>query len=114
MSAIATTAKQAADLGLSEREMTSLRSIFGAFPEIKLVYIYGSRAKGHYKAGSDIDLAIMEPATDLRLRSKIQSLFDDSPLPMRVDLVDFQSLESESLKAHIARVGLPIYKAESC
>lgn len=46
-------------------------------------------------------------------RSKIQSLFDDSPLPMRVDLEDFQSLESESLKAHIARVGLPIYKTES-
>ncbi len=113
MSAAAAIAEQAARFGLNERELATLRSILGTIPEIKLVYVYGSRAKGNHKAGSDIDLAIMEPATDLRLRSKIQSLFDESHLPMRVDLVDFQSLESDSLKAHIARVGLPIYKAES-
>ena len=113
MNAAAAKAGQTVDLGLNERELASVRSILREFPEIKLVYVYGSRAKGNYKAGSDIDLAIMEPPTDLRLRSKIQSLFNDSPLPMRVDLVDFHSLESDSLKAHILRVGLPIYKAES-
>lgn len=113
MNAAAILVGQAADFGLNARELATVQNTFSAFPEIKLVYVYGSRAKGSYKAGSDIDLAIMEPATDLLLRSKIQSLFDDSHLPMRVDLVDFQSLESDSLKAHIVRVGRPIYKAES-
>lgn len=113
MNVAATLSRQAADFGLSERELTTVRSILGAFPEVKLVYVYGSRAKGGYKAGSDIDLAIMEPATDLLLRSKIQSLFDDSHLPMRVDLVDFQSLESATLKSHILRVGQCIYQVKS-
>jgi predicted nucleotidyltransferase len=105
-------ALKAAEFGLTERELTTLQGVFSNFPEVKLVYVYGSRAKGNFKSGSDIDLAIMEPATDLRLLSKIQSMFDDSHLPMRVDLVDFQSLESHSLKAHILRVGRCIYRTD--
>lgn len=112
MSSAPTLASQAADFGLSERELATVQGIFSNFPVINRVYVYGSRAKGDFKAGSDIDLAIMEPATDLLLRSKIQSMFDDSHLPMRVDLVDFQSLESDSLKSHILRVGRCIYQAD--
>ncbi|MDP2189298.1 MAG: nucleotidyltransferase domain-containing protein [Sphingobacteriaceae bacterium] len=112
MSSAPTLALQAADFGLSERELKTVQGVFSNFPEVKLVYVYGSRAKGNFKSGSDIDLAILEPATDLRLRSKLQSLFDDSHLPMRVDLVDFQSLESDSLKSHIMRVGRCIYQAD--
>jgi len=111
MSSAPTLALKASDFGLNERELATVQGIFSNFPEVKLVYVYGSRAKGNFKLGSDIDLAIMEPASDLRLRSKLQSLFDDSHLPMRVDLVDFQSLESDSLKAHILRVGRCIYRA---
>lgn len=112
MSSTPTLASQAADFGLSERELATVQGIFSNFPVVKRVYVYGSRAKGDFKAGSDIDLAIMEPATDLRSRSKIQSMFDDSHLPMRVDLVDFQSLESDSLKSHILRVGRCIYRTD--
>lgn len=99
--------------GLNPREMATLRRILKGFPEIKRVCIYGSRALGNYRTGSDIDLAIMEPATDLRQLNSIQSAFDESHLPMRVDLVDFHGLSNQALREHIVRAGMLIYGDEN-
>ena len=44
--------------GLSDQVITKIIDVFTKFPEVKEVILYGSRAKGNYKRGSDIDLAI--------------------------------------------------------
>lgn len=46
------------EFGLSEKTLMRIRSFLKAFPEIEEVKIYGSRAMGNYKRGSDIDLAV--------------------------------------------------------
>jgi len=48
--------------GLSDSILGDLRRVFSAYPEIEQVLIFGSRAKGAFKDGSDIDLAVIASA----------------------------------------------------
>ena len=47
--------------GLSERVTDVLRAEVRRFPEVRVVYLYGSRARGDYNPQSDIDVAIDAP-----------------------------------------------------
>jgi len=96
--------------GLSERDMATIQNIFENYPLVCLVLIFGSRAKGNYKSGSDIDLAIMnESLTDKEI-VKLKSDFEESNLPYTVDLVNYISLKHLDLKNHIDRVGQTLYQ----
>ncbi len=95
--------------GLSDRGMKTLQDIFKKYPDVKNVFVFGSRAKGTYKQGSDIDLAIMnEGVQDMFIR-KMKSDFEDSSLPYVVDLVNYPTLKHPELKNHIDRVGVPLF-----
>ena len=45
--------------GLTESTTAQIRDVFSKHPEIDQVILYGSRAKGNYKPGSDIDLTLI-------------------------------------------------------
>ncbi|MBS0626813.1 MAG: nucleotidyltransferase domain-containing protein, partial [Verrucomicrobia bacterium] len=44
--------------GLNELTIQKITDVFTKFPSIEKVVLYGSRAKGNYKNGSDIDLCL--------------------------------------------------------
>ncbi|MEJ7681172.1 MAG: nucleotidyltransferase domain-containing protein [Segetibacter sp.] len=46
------------EFGLSDNEISKINEIFSAFPEIEKVIVFGSRAKGNFRAGSDIDMTL--------------------------------------------------------
>ena len=94
--------------GLSEKDRNIIFSILKKFIEIRSVKIFGSRAKGNFRKGNDIDLAIMDPIED-RILGKIQSEFEDSNLPYRADILCYPSLKHQELKEHIDRVGKIFY-----
>ncbi len=97
--------------GLTERDRRTLTGIFQKYPEVKSVYLFGSRAKGTHKQGSDIDLAVMnEGVSDKTLRA-MKADFEESSLPYHVDITCLATLEHKELKAHISRVGIAIYTA---
>jgi len=99
--------------GLSDRTLDTLKVIFGKYSGIKQVVLYGSRAKGKYRKGSDIDLSLKtEDAfthTDLL---HISGDFDDSDIPYFVDVLIYDKLSNPDLKAHIDRVGQVLYPAQ--
>ncbi|UWZ79775.1 nucleotidyltransferase domain-containing protein [Geoalkalibacter halelectricus] len=64
--------------GLTARDMQTLREIFDQYPEVKTVVVFGSRAKGTFAAGSDIDLAIMDRLKSEDVIRRIKSALDDS------------------------------------
>lgn len=104
---------KAADLashGLSERDMRTITGILRKYPDVRQVCLFGSRAKGTFHAGSDIDLAIMNTGVQESTVRRLQSDFEESSLPWFVDIVDFPSLTHEGLKDHIRRVGVVIYE----
>jgi len=96
--------------GLSDKTLGTLDSIFRKYPGIKECILYGSRAKGNYRAGSDIDLSLKTGDdfgfTDLL---RIAGDFDDSDMPYFVDISIYGDISNPELKAHIDRVGKVLY-----
>jgi predicted nucleotidyltransferase len=98
------------EFGLKEFDLEYIIKKISEFSEIEKAVIFGSRAKGNYKPGSDIDIAIMGEKINFDVLSKLHSILEDEgPLPYLFDIVDYTHLEHEDLKSHIDRVGKVIY-----
>ena len=93
--------------GLSERTIKELLEYFKTKSEIEKVVVYGSRAKGTYKNGSDIDFAIWSDEDNI---SKIATELDELPLPYMFDVTDYKILTHENLKKSIDIDGIIFYK----
>jgi len=98
--------------GLSNKTLNNLNLIFHKYHGIKQVVLYGSRAKGNFRTGSDIDLTLK---TDNNFSHNdllhIANDFDDSSLPYFVDVSIYEKLSNPDLKAHIDRIGKVLYSA---
>ncbi len=96
--------------GLPPQNLQQILDLFKKYPVIERVLIFGSRALGKERPGSDIDLALFgKEDIKLDLIHKIQTDYDKLYLPWKLDLVVFSSIENLSLKDHIQRVGKEIY-----
>lgn len=98
--------------GLPPAALAKLGTVFARHPAIDSVLIYGSRAKGNYRAGSDIDLTIKGDEISFAELMQIENEIDDLMLPYTVDLSQYRQLGSSDLIAHIDRVGVAIYRKE--
>ena len=96
--------------GLSEKTVSSIQGVFTKHPEIKQAILYGSRAKGNYRNGSDIDLVLVGPALDLSQLFKIELELDDLMLPYKIDLSAYHKIENTELIGHIDRVGVVFFE----
>ena len=96
--------------GLPESAIARICAVFAAHPEIEKAVLYGSRAKGNFKPGSDIDLTLYGAGlTDSLLLDLLVEL-DDLLLPWMIDLSLFASLNHPALQEHIERVGEVFYQ----
>lgn len=95
--------------GIGQKNINRLNSVFAARPSIRRVVLYGSRAKGNFRAGSDIDLCLDAPNLSLQALLAIDTEIDDLLMPWKVDLVHQQKLDSLALLENIQRVGVQIY-----
>ncbi|MBD3750003.1 MAG: nucleotidyltransferase domain-containing protein [Sphingobacteriales bacterium] len=98
------------DFGLKSVDLDRIKEVFDQFPQIEEVIIYGSRAKGNYRAASDIDLTLLGKNIDLVLLNRLSSKLDDLLLPYLFDLSSYQKLDNPELIDHIKRVGKSFYK----
>ena len=98
--------------GLKQDTINQINQIFSTYPEISKAIIYGSRAKGNYKPGSDIDLTLVGDNINHHQLLEILNTIDDLLLPYFFDLSIFNSLNNPNLIEHIERVGITFYKRE--
>ena len=98
------------EFGLNQETIDKINSVFQKHPEIEKVIIYGSRAKGNYRAGSDIDFTLMGNDLEYNIAGRVNSEIDDLNTPYLFDISIFGKLDSSSLKEHISRVGKVFYK----
>lgn len=95
--------------GLSERTINELLEYFKSKPEIEKVMVYGSRAKGNFRNGSDIDFAVWtngKSAYELRIEAEL----DDLETPYMFDVTDYKNLTHEGMKKSINRDGILFYE----
>ena len=97
------------NFGLTERDMHTIHDIFKKYSDVQQVNIFGSRAKGNYRLGSDIDLVIMNGSVSDNIVYRIISDFEESTLPYKLDLINFPKLTQPELIDHINRVGILFY-----
>jgi predicted nucleotidyltransferase len=95
--------------GLPPATLDKLNGVFARHPAITNVLVYGSRAKGTHRPGSDIDLTIKGDEIPFAEFMQIEDQIDDLMLPYTVDLSQYRQLGNAELIAHIDRVGVVIY-----
>lgn len=69
--------------GLSDSTVAKIRGVLARFPAIDKAVLYGSRAKGNYRPGSDIDLTLQGAMLTPRL---LADALDELLLPYSIDL----------------------------
>ncbi len=95
--------------GLPDTAVDKLSSVFSQYPQVSRVMLYGSRAKGNYQPGSDIDLCIEADMMTLADLFEIESRVDDLLLPWKVDLSLRHKIDNPALIEHIDRVGVEFF-----
>lgn len=96
------------NFGLSERTIEELLKYFSSKPEIEKVLIYGSRAKGSFHIGSDIDFAIWTEDSD-KISTYLWEL-DELSTPYKFDVTDYKNLNHSEMKNNIDRDGILFYE----
>lgn len=98
-----------AQSGLSPLTISKINAVFSGCPTLAKAVLYGSRAKGNYRNGSDIDLVLMGVDLNRRQLGLIESQLDDLLLPYSLDISLFQEIDNADLVDHINRVGIVFY-----
>lgn len=96
--------------GLSDTVIKELQDVFRRHANIKKVLIFGSRSKGNYREGSDIDLAVVGNNIDYNQLLSILCEIDDLGLLYSVDLLDYTKKKGTPIGDHIDRVGQVFYE----
>lgn len=102
-------ARMAGKTGLNEERRAMIRQILGECPRVRSAVLFGSRAKGTSKPASDIDLAVKGAEVSRADVAALWAAFEGSLLPFFVDVVSYEAIRDEALRAHIDRVGILIY-----
>lgn len=95
--------------GLPTEQINAIRGIFAAFTELEQAILFGSRAKGNYKPGSDIDIALRGKELNYNRLLTLYNQLEDLDLPNTFDLVIYDNIQEPELVNHINRVGVPLF-----
>lgn len=99
--------------GLSENTVARITAVLASFPAVERAVLFGSRAKGTHKRGSDIDLSLSGAALDWRTVGRLYDALDDLMLPYRFSLIQLDANTDADVAAHIARVGVVLFERKS-
>ncbi len=99
--------------GLTASNVRAIRAVLDAHDRVVRADIYGSRAMGTFRPGSDIDLTLHGDLLTMSDLLAIDRQIDDLELPYKVDLSLYSHIANEALRSHIDRIGLPIYEVRS-
>jgi uncharacterized protein len=91
--------------GLSNKIIESILGVLKKYPNIEKCVVYGSRAIGNFRNGSDIDLTLIGENLTLTELLKIENELDDLLLPYKIDLSIFHQINHEGLIKHIKTNG---------
>jgi len=102
---------QTNEFGLRVEDMNYFMSIFESINEIESVIMYGSRARGDYQLGSDIDLSLRGKSVTIEHVAHIKYLIEnESQMLLIADVNIFNKISNKQLIELIKRDGIEIYK----
>lgn len=99
-----------AQSGLSPATLAKIIAVLAQCPALERAVLYGSRAKGNHRAGSDIDLSLWGDALSHAHLGQIEAQLDELMLPYSFDLSLFRQIDNPNLTEHIERAGRVFYE----
>lgn len=96
--------------GLTTIEFESILKVLRQTPAIEKAMLFGSRAKGNFRPGSDIDIAVYGKNLLFDDLLSLKVKLDELDILQKIDLVKFESIENPDFIDHINRAGIIIYK----
>jgi predicted nucleotidyltransferase len=97
--------------GLQAGDLENIIAVIQQQNEVQEAIIFGSRAKGNYKNGSDIDIALKGSDVNHNTSSNISYVLnEETQMPYRFDVLNYETISNKDLIEHIDRVGICFYK----
>lgn len=100
--------------GIATKSYQMILDTLKEFSEIQKAGIYGSRALGNFKNGSDIDLVLfgteITQQTILKLKVKLEQ---ELPIPYFFDVIHYETISNDELKKHIDEFSKVFYTVQS-
>ena len=95
--------------GLKQTVVNKIQQVLSGHSDVQKAILYGSRAMGSYKPGSDIDLILEGTALTLKQLNNIENELDDLLLPYELDLSIYHQIDNPDLLEHVKRAGVVFY-----
>lgn len=99
--------------GLKREIIDQIQNCLSRFPEIDKAVLYGSRAMGNFRQGSDIDLSLLGKKIEGSVISSLDDAVDDLMLPYSFDISIYSQIDDAHFKDHIDRVGMIFFEQKS-
>ncbi|MDR3705664.1 MAG: nucleotidyltransferase domain-containing protein [Paludibacteraceae bacterium] len=96
--------------GLTDIQLTQLQELFSKHPRVEKVILYGSRAKGNYRKGSDVDITLVGAQLGKTDLNTIETEIDDLLFPFFFDISLLHQISNNDLLEHINRVGITLFE----
>lgn len=97
--------------GLKNEDLHNIVRNIAELNKVQQAILFGSRAKGNYEPGSDIDIALKGDGINLNDILDLTTRVDALDLPYKFDFVIYNRVNESLLKDHINRVGIEIYRS---
>ncbi len=100
--------------GLLDTDIEIIIRILSLHPKVEQAVIFGSRSKGNYKKGSDIDIALKGTNLDFTTLNQVSyELNEEITMPYKFDLLIYNHINEPVLVEHINRVGIEFYNRQT-
>lgn len=99
--------------GLPAATVDAMQIVLSRHPGVRRAVVYGSRARGSHRPGSDIDLTLYGDGLTASDLLAIDVALDALDLPYGIDLSLHADIEDPALRSHIERIGRVFYEAGS-
>lgn len=96
--------------GIKTEDWSAIIQAIKSEEKIQEIVLFGSRAKGNFRTGSDIDVALKGVNITLNDLISISARLDELEMPYKFDLVIFDRIQEPNLTDHIQRVGICLYQ----
>ena len=102
------------NFGISEKSFQLIIDTLSEFDAVDSAVIFGSRAKGNFTKGSDVDIAVrggnLQATVVMDISARLNEVI---PIPYSIDVIASQFLENKNLIDHIERVGVVFYTKDN-
>jgi len=98
------------EIGISDHILSSILNVVQENSKVNEVVLFGSRAKGNFANGSDIDLALKGNEINLNDILEMSVSLEKLNLPYKIDLIIFDRIQETALIEHISKNGICLFK----